>query len=111
MRLQRSTLPQLLLVLCLILAGLQPASATHTPALQAANTLTNSAQHQHTAPSSNTDICVGDCLSTTQHCCVYALCNTPALITFKHNVTHHILLSYFFNSRAITPITPPPKWA
>lgn len=111
MHLQRSILPQLLLVLCLIMAGLQPASATHTPALQAANTLTSNVQHKHTAPSSNTDLCAGDCLSTTHHCCLYALCNTPALITVQHHSKHQMQMPYFFNSRVVTPITPPPKWA
>lgn len=103
-----SRLGTVFLALCLVFAALQ-VSAGHTP--PAAQTLSLQAQnhslHEHgPQPASH---CAADCVSTVHYCCVYALCSTPLVSIFRANSTPSSVLTYFFSSRAVTPLTPPPK--
>lgn len=103
-----SRLRTVFLALCLVLAALQPASV-HSLTMPQHNTVHVSAQNEHNRSLNAASHCSIDCVSTMHHCCLYALCNNSSVAFFKQNLTYNNRLPYFFSSRAITPVIPPPK--
>src|SRR5690554_13877 len=97
-----------LLALCLVLAALQSAFAHHssTPAPSAMQADIHS---QHGDNSQTTVSCDTDCAGTVYHCCLYALCTSQPLMFPSPSVAQHSLLPSLFSSRAIAPLTKPPK--
>lgn len=97
-----------LLALGLILAVLQQASAHHSPIPQHTGMPAN-LPSQHQASAHDSSNCTAECISTVQHCCLYALSSKQPLSVFIPGSVPSSVLAFFFNSRPITPQTPPPK--
>ena len=100
----------LLLMLALIFAGLQSASAVTVFTQQVSDHPT--LQHSQHAPNSNpSESCATSCEATAHYCCLYALCVSQALTLMQEKSSPRTQLLSFFSSRSITPSTPPPKRA
>ncbi|HHX35130.1 MAG TPA: hypothetical protein GX719_07665 [Gammaproteobacteria bacterium] len=99
-----------LLALGLILLALQQISTQSTMTNQH-HALQIHQHNQQQATPAESGHCTADCISTLQHCCLYALSPNQPLSVFIFSSVPSSALVYFFNSRAITPQTPPPKAA
>lgn len=95
------------LALGLIMVVLQQIYVPPTLASQHSAVSSNQQAPQH----SDNNQCAADCISTLQHCCLYTLSPNQPLSVFISSSVPSSVLVYFFNSRPITPQTPPPKAA
>ncbi|WP_205342810.1 hypothetical protein [Denitrificimonas caeni] len=99
-----SNICTVLMLLLLIFLSLPAAFAQPMSAAQS-----SSMHSQHESSASVVIDCDADCAGTVHHCCLYALVSQQALPIFQPNTVRSSLLSYFFSSRDITPLTQPPK--
>ena len=99
-----------LLALGLILLALQQISTQSTMTTQHHGMQAHQHSQQQPIPAESSH-CAADCISTLQHCCLYALSPNQPLNVFIPSSTPSSVLAFFFNSRVIPPQTPPPKTA